>query len=378
MKRIFHLKLLIGAIGSFFLTSLGAATKHKELCNEYGSQIISRYSLIDIGETELDSSKLSNLSTKLTLAPLVNNSGQGIANKQNGGLVFLPTGWKYAPQINGISIHFHSINENGDLLITLTRGQDSVEWMVWPWKDGGYGSAKKHIHTVDPFKADFFFTGFNSAATTIGYKKDGDANIPTKWTLENGLKRLGEDQGIEIEGITKAINNSGAIVGVAEELTDKYPFFLSDSGLEILKQYRNFFTPKGWVEFADMVVTNNDVIYGTFWLKERPESSIEEKNTNLFYAYTWNPKTAQVEMLNLQGMRIADVNGSSILVGSLNGEAAYREPDRKAAPLASLIDPDQLIGWELYEASSINNKGQIVGYGKYNGQMHIFFASPLD
>jgi len=378
MKRILYFKLLIAAAGSFFLTPINAATKHKELCNEYGSQIISRYTIKDICETELDSSKLTNLSTKLSFSPILNNNGQGIANKKDGGLVFLPTGWKYAPHINGISIHVHSINENGDLLITLARGHDSLEWMVWPWKEGGYGGAKKHILTVDPFKADYFFTGFNNEAIAIGYKKDGNTHIPIKWSQETGLKRLGEDVGIEIEGITKAISNSGAIAGVAEEQTDKYPFFLSDSELDVLKQYRSLFTPKGWVEFADMVITNNDIIYGTFWLKEHPESSSEEKATNIFYAYSWNPKTANVEMLNLKGMRISDVNGSNILVGSLNGHAAYREPDKEAVELAALIDPNKLKGWELFEASSINDKGEIVGYGKYNDRMHIYFASPLN
>lgn len=378
MKHFFHLHLLSTIIGSLFFASLYSATKHTELRNEYGSQIVSRYSLMDVGETDLDESKLSNLSTKLGLAPLLNNSSQGIANKQSGGVLFLPTGWKYAPHINGIAIQFHAINENGDLLITLTRGQNSVEWMVWPWKDGGYGSAKKHIHTLDPFKADFFFTGFNNQAVAIGYKTDENKNIPTKWTAEAGLKRLGEEEGIEIEGITKAINSSGAVVGIAEELTDKYPFILLDSRLEMLKQYRQLFTPKGWVEFADMVISDKNIIYGTFWLKEQKDGPKEESKTNTYYAYAWDPENSSVEMLNLQGMRIADVNGSSILVGSLNGKAAYREPQRDPIALEALINPNDLIGWELFEASSINDKGQIVGYGKYQGNMHIFFASPLD
>ena len=40
-----------------------------------------------------------------------------------------------------------------------------------------------------------------------------------------------------------------------------------------------------------------------------------------------------------------------------------------------LIDPSS--GWELFKPSDINNRGQIVGWGVYQGQNHAFLLTPV-
>lgn len=357
------------------LAWLSAEASHLEY-QEYQPQIISHYRLIDVGETDVDPTLLSKLFGKLTFVSDLNDAGLGIANNNAGGFVFLPTGWKYAPQVIGMGINFHAINQKGDLLISLTRGKDSVEWMVWPWRDGGYGGGRKHIHTTDPFKSDFFLTGFNETASVVGFRKKENKNVPIIWSSEGGIQRVGERQGIELHGIAKAINDAGSVVGFADEIADRCPFFWKESiGVEILKNYRNLLNPKGWVEFADMVLTNDDTIYGTFWIRYLSENNRPERY-NPYYAYMWTPKTGKVDMLDLQGMRIAAVNASHVLVGTLNGKAVVRELGKKPVELAALIEPQQQKEWELIEGSAINNKGQIVGYGTYRGKKHIFFADP--
>jgi len=355
---------------------LAGATPHNEHLEPH-PHIVSKYRLIDIGETGVDSSKLSKLSIPLMQAPMLNNRTQGIANDVQGGFSFLPTGWKYIPKISGIVLQMHAINEKGDFLITLNRGNDSVEWMVWPHTDEGYSQMKKHLHTADPFKLDFFMTGFNTLGTAIGYRKLNGKNYPFSATAENGLQNIGQEQGVELYGIARAINDKGTIVGIAEELSDGYPFIWKDAtGLEILKTYRNYLQPKGWVEFADMVVTSDDCVYGTFWIKYHTPNR-KPLPGNPFYAYRWLPDTGKVESLDLQGMRIAAVNSSHTLVGSIDGKAAMREAGRKPVSLASLINPEELVHWELIEGTSINDKGEIVGYGTREGKMHLFVLEPL-
>lgn len=44
--------------------------------------------------------------------------------------------------------------------------------------------------------------------------------------------------------------------------------------------------------------------------------------------------------------------------------------------LNTLLPPDT--GWVLNEADDINNSGQIIGYGTYNGQQAAFLLTPTD
>ncbi len=53
---------------------------------------------------------------------------------------------------------------------------------------------------------------------------------------------------------------------------------------------------------------------------------------------------------------------------------AFLWKNRKMYDLNTLLVPNS--GWELTSASSINNKGQIVGTGIHNGQTHAFLLTP--
>jgi hypothetical protein len=363
------------ALFSFVCQCALFGTQHLEH-PDHRPQIVSRYRLIDVGETNVDASQLSRLSGRLTLATDINEHGFGTANGTIGGQVFQKSGWKYAPQISGMTINFHAINEKGDLLISLERGRDSVEWMVWPWRDGGYGAARKHIHTLDPFKSDLVLTGFNAKGMVVGYKKNDSKLIPIVWNSDSGMQKLGEQQGLDLNGAIKTINDKCCMAGYADEIADRYPFYWHPStGMEVLKNYRSQLTPKGWIEFADLVLSSNDVVYGTFWIKHLSEGN-KPQRYNPYYAYEWEPKTGKVSMIDLQGMRITAVNGSHTLVGMLNGKATIREKGKNPIELAALIDPQQQQTWQLIENTGINDKGQIVGYGTFEGKMHIFLADP--
>ncbi len=298
-------------------------------------------------------------------------------NTLKGGFVTLPTHWEYIPHINGVNIHLYGIDAKGDLLVTLERGADSQEWMLWPLHKGGYGTERNHIQTVDPFKSDFTFTSFNDNGLFIGYKKVDGKNKPYIWSVDKGFQPLGGEKGLQMSGFAKDVNHKGSIAGITDDPTDRAPFLWHENEkLEVLRKYRNTLVPKGWIEFADMVLAEDDTIYGTFWIKNQNSENGNVLNRQ-YYAYHWEPHQSKLQMLDLKGMRLAAVNSGHLLVGSYNDKAMIRILDQQPVALADLMDPETLKGWELLEATSVNDKGQIVGYGKHNGQVHIFLADPV-
>lgn len=351
------------------------------------SSLITRYYLTDMGKAEIDFSCLSKTAGKFFLSPEINNQSQGIANTSSGGYTFIPSKWQHPLQITDILINAHAINQNGDILVSLKRGNESVEWMIW-LADSVFcaqslresrmcKASRKHIETVDSFNPDFFITGFNCTKTVVGYRKENEKNHPFLWTPARGFSPLGMDQGTHIDGIPKAINDQGAIAGIMDETNDKFPFLLSECGrVDMMKGYRYSLKPSGWTEFADMVLAQDNTIYGTFWIRYGTEGNSPRKY-NPYYAYKWTPQDGKIEMLDLFGMRISDVNHLHELVGSLDGRAVICKPKQMPISLLALTDPKQSEDWELLEATSINDKGEIAGYGNYKGECHLFFASPV-
>lgn len=343
---------------------------------DYFPELVSRYRLIDVGESSFHSRQHSKMESPPLHLPMINNQGQGVANDKKGGFCFVANGWKYIPDIPGLKIKFHAINDQGDLLISLNRDHDSIEWMVWPHCKEGYGKERIHLYTTNSHCDDFLLTDFNACAVAIGYRKERGENFPIVWNKEQGFHKMGLQQGLELRGIPKRLNRQGSIVGIAQETTDSYPFFWKEAlGFEAFKTYRNFLSPNGWTEFADLAITPDDTIYGTFWIKHSSNTAAAAPG-NPYYAYVWKPTEAKANKLDLKGMRIADVNAEHTLVGSLNGSATVCYLNASPIELSLLIDPESLHKWKLTEATSINDKGEVVGSGTYDGTPHIFLAIP--
>jgi probable HAF family extracellular repeat protein len=67
------------------------------------------------------------------------------------------------------------------------------------------------------------------------------------------------------------------------------------------------------------------------------------------------------------------VVGNSLIAGS-NVYHAFLYSNGGMLDLNSLLSPDS--GWELSSANEINDSGQIVGWGKRNGNVHAFLMTP--
>lgn len=60
-----------------------------------------------------------------------------------------------------------------------------------------------------------------------------------------------------------------------------------------------------------------------------------------------------------------------------NGLRAFLYSDKTLYDLNNLIAPSSQSGFTLTAASAINNKGQIVGRGAVNGELHAFLLTPI-
>jgi hypothetical protein len=170
---------------------------------------------------------------------------------------------------------------------------------------------------------------------------------------------------------------------------DQAPFVWNPyCGMLVAHKYRQYLDPTGWIIFADLLVAEDSTVYGTYWVKHLADTHVvrghfyETRQDNGSYyqynAFMWMPSSGQIEMLDLQGMRLSAINKCHILVGSLLGEAVLRMPGKGPVPLASLMQPDEIRDWKLLEITDINDQGQVVGYGWYQNKMHLFLANPLE
>ena len=187
------------------------------------------------------------------------------------------------------------------------------------------------------------------------------------------MKPFGFYVGWDFKGAALGINQQGTILGYVTECGEEPPFVWNEHcGLEILRNYQTPFEIqschkiRGPVHFADMVITDDNYVYGTFWIGEE---YYNDDGIYRYFAYRWEPYSQDFRYLDLEGMRLNAVNKHHTLVGTLNGQAAIRHRGLGVELLKNYLkDPD----WELIEATDINDQGDIVGYGKYKGATHIF------
>jgi hypothetical protein len=127
---------------------------------------------------------------------------------------------------------------------------------------------------------------------------------------------------------------------------------------------------EGAIAFADLIIGDNDLIYGTFTIKadvDTPKDSAEE-----YHAFWWDPRSHEVRVLPLGGMRLNGIFADGqTLIGSLSGEAALCDIGCQPHLLSALVS-DTARGWKLLEATDSNSHGDIVGYGLSEGKCHYF------
>lgn len=156
------------------------------------------------------------------------------------------------------------------------------------------------------------------------------------------------------------VNDAGQVVGWAKTNSGDSHAFLWEKGT--MKRLG------GDVSSASDINNRGQVVGGrnaALWSNGTLQylGTLTDKNNYKYYSYA--------NGINYRGQ----------VVGNTYRDYGFREPyhgfmwvNGTIRDLNSLISTNS--GWELSEARDINNKGQIVGYGKLNGQTRAFLLTP--
>lgn len=338
------------------------------------TKCIAKYTIQDFGVTEVDLTSISPFALPHTYAPRINNHRQVTANRLDEGFIRDQCHGELVPQISWkMKGHAFGINDEGDLIVTIERNSTNVDWFVWTQKN----LKKDKRYPIEPLEGvdgtDIDFRAINDSKWAVGNFNPGSVLRPAVWNPQWGLKPLGYYLGWDFKGVAWGINKKGTIVGLVDECIESLPYVWNKcDGLEILRNFKIPFEAQschviqGPVHFADMVITDDDYVYGTLWYESH---YYHDDGQITYFAYRWEPYNHDFRFLDLQGMRINGVNKTHILAGSLNGKAVLRDRGEKPIFLNDLLnDPN----WDLLTATGINDHGDIVGIGKFQDKNHVF------
>lgn len=245
--------------------------------------------------------------------------------------------------------------------------------------DGGQSHAVywDRIGIVDigtlPGGANSFAMDINEAGVVAGSSEAEIGQSAFTWTKAGGLVDYGNTDPpfrLAVAGFN-GLNNNGLLVGTTYILLSPYHAALGREGqrgvIDISPPGRNS---------VGMALAVNDA--GTIVGYQNGESGGPQ--AAIFHG------DGTFEVLGTLGLEeswAADVNASEIIVGRAFGivdtklvEKAFVYENGQMRELRSLLPQDS--GWEqLFEAASINDHGEIVGTGVYQGEIRGFVATPI-
>lgn len=219
--------------------------------NNAPKNISTTYHLVDLGESNIAPEALKKNLSSPSLAPSINNGGQIIGNRAEGGFVHDPYTGDWHPHINGVMIHFHALSGSGDLLVAIKRQSTPTEWMIWPTVSGKNGP-RISIPLENHSAAEFY--ALTSQRMAIGKETvDGKTQLLV-WKPEEPLLVLKDEKGFPIKGEFKALNDQGQAAGFMQKALPLSPSVWSDqSGLISMKNFRSKPVPNGEADLADLL-----------------------------------------------------------------------------------------------------------------------------
>lgn len=366
----FYTKLaFLGAL--FCLTTSEMEVPTSLHAPKYGNPLKVRqiYQLTDLGETDVDPARLVKNPLQPALAPTINNLGQVIGNRLEGGFLRDPANGEYAPHIHDVIIGFHGLNNRGDILVSYHRRNNPTEWMIWPTTRGSNGS-RDSLQLTQEENASLTLIGLTNDRHVIGNEIQNNQVHPVIWSQNKGLQKIRSIDGEVIQGTATSLTDQLDIIGFFDKGSHNAPgAWIPQEGLRFIRNYRSKVGQDADIVLGDIVAAPDGTVYGTYRVHYQNDPS---KDQDIYYAYAWSPAEGGFKLLDLSSMRINAANSSHVLVGSLYGKAAVCWPGQSPLAISTLIKTEDAKGWDFLEATGINDSGQIVGYGKVNGKMRIF------
>lgn len=215
-----------------------------------------------------------------------------------------------------------------------------------------------------------FANDINDNGVVVGSGSAAHGQHAFTWTAAGGIDDWGSfnsNVNAEIAGFN-AINSSGLMGGTHYYFSDPYKGMTAQYG-DPRKTLTNV-SPAGGRFSQGMVLAINDA--GTVVGYQNAYSGDGQ-------AAIFNPDGTftQLGALGLDASRALDINEDGVIVGNAYGEtsASFVYIDKEMYDLSTLITNFE--GWDiLFEAAAINDNGDIVGEGVYNGQITGFVLHP--
>jgi probable HAF family extracellular repeat protein len=206
--------------------------------------------------------------------------------------------------------------------------------------------------------AGAYVMGMNDAGDAAGLAIGADG-AGYAFSTRNGVTTaLGQPAGGDWAS-ANAINADGAVAGTAMDASGAFrAFTVSREGVA---------TVIGSAGSYAMAIAASGAVAGH-----------SRSQSGALQATVWNA-TAATLLGTLGGANsfAYGINASGYVVGysdTLAGQSAFLFANGQLIDLNSLLAPDS--GWQLLSASAINDAGQIVGHGLYNGREQAFLLNP--
>jgi probable HAF family extracellular repeat protein len=213
--------------------------------------------------------------------------------------------------------------------------------------------------------------GINNAGYIVGISSNGFASRPTIWDPAGVASDLGSLDGLNTSfGRAWAISNNGVAVGFSATGVGPNPQATMWNGAQILNL--GSLLPDSRSE--GLAINGNNVVVGM------AHNGVTPSNTPIRRAVRWTlvGGIPQIEDLGSLGYTFADANGindAGVIVGfatNISGspQLAWIFRDGVMEDLNIVAQPPA--GWTLTAAMSINQAGDIAGWGSFNGASRAF------
>lgn len=323
------------------------------------------YHLCDLGITDIAPEKLTRASFPNSLGPRINQQGHITGNTIHGGFVFDRINPMKYLRRNGQLASVYDLNDRGLVLASVQYDSRNVEWLLWPYK---CFCKKESISPIDlkclPSR-DVHFRSLNNKNVLVGSRFcfEEQGYMAVFYSPEKGI------QGLTCAFLSE-VNENGNMAGHEALVVERTPLIYHyRGGWNGLSDEPSLNKPSGCTLYQmDMAIAPDDTVFGSFLSHKRGMPYI--------YGYAWNPCERYFSVHDFNGMQISAVNNCHTLVGTLCGEAVISNNMEPPVALSSLIAGCR-IPIRLIEATDINDMGEIVGYGMWEGSLHLFLLTPI-
>jgi len=310
------------------------------------------YSIVDLGVLSGGSTSTANA---------ISSNGRVAGSSDNATAASVPFAWTAGSGVTAVSVvnsqfaFGNGINASGAVVGTEYNSDLGVFRAFQ--SNGGTASYIALLGAGTNNSA----LGINDSGVVAGYSETSAGGAEQAYSYSAGtVTSLGTLSG----GTTSranAINNSGQIAGQSDSGSDSnlHPAVWTSGG------WTDLGLAPGYQSGVASAISNAGGVAGTF---------SDGVGGSMAFLWTSTTGTTLLGSLTAGGDSQAyGVNSAAQVVGTADN-VAFLYMNSTMYDLNSLLDPT-VTGWQLTEALAINDSGQIVGSGLYDGQQRAFVLS---